>query len=562
MNQDTTTKIWDLYNKGIEFISKINLVNKTDKCHRFFNGDQWHGIKADNEELPIANFIKGVVKYKVATVAQNTMSAVFSPMGEKNSEYIKACEALNKHFAVMWERSKMDSLSWKIIKDACIQADGYVFFGKSDVSEGQLVDNVNVLLGDEQNSDIQAQPYIIIAERRFIKDMKKEAEANDVSKDLIELITSDNEQSYQLGDKTEIDYSSDEGKALSLLYMHKDDDGFIHIARSTKYVEYQPDTILTATNPNSETVSSVGLKRYPLVNFTWEDKKGSARGCGEVEFLIPNQLELNKTLARRAIAVKQCAFPKIAYLGNAISNPDELDSVGGKIEIKDGNAQSIQNYVAYLNPAVISPDAKNLSDELMTVSKELAGAGDAAMGQVDPTQASGNAIIATRDQAALPLNEQIAKYRQFVEDLALLWYDIWVAYNPNGLRIQTDDEEEIIIAPETLEKMRVNVRVDVSQNNPFSKYAQEQSLISLLSSQHISFEEFVEVLDDGSVTPKGKLKDILDKRQVQVEDEKENLILQQQQEITKLTNALTESTDILNGGGQNEMQGMSNGNVY
>lgn len=562
MEQENTTKIWGLYNKGIDYINKINLVNKTDKCHRFFNGDQWHGVKADNEELPMLNFIKGVVKYKVATVAQNTMSAVFSPMGNKEAEYINACDALNKHFATMWERSKMDSLSWKIIKDACIQADGYIFFGKSDVSEGQIIDNVNVLLGDEQNSNIQAQPYIIIAERRFIKDMRKEAEGNKVSPELIELITSDSERSYQLGDKMEVDYDSEDGKALSLLYMYKDDDGFIHIARSTKYVEYQPDTVLTATDPNSNEKSEVGLKRYPLVNYTWEDKKGSARGCGEVEFLIPNQLELNKTLARRVISVKQCAFPKIAYLGNAISNPDEIDSVGAKIEIKDGNAQNIQNYIAYLNPAVLSPDAKNLSDELMTASKELAGAGDAAMGQVDPTQASGNAIIATRDQAALPLNEQIAKYRQFVEDLALLWYDIWVAYNPNGLEIQIDDENKVMIPAETLAKMRVNVRVDVSQNNPFSKYAQEQSLISLMTSKLITFEEFVDALDDGSVTPKGKLKDILDKRKVQLENEQEALIAQQQQQIEQLTGAVNQSTDVLNGGEQNEVQGMPNGNVY
>lgn len=556
MSQEITTKIWDLYNKGIDYINKINLVNKTDKCHRFFNGDQWHGIKADNEELPILNFIKGVVKYKVATVAQNTMSAIFSPMDNGDAEAIKACEALNKHFSIMWERSKMDSLSWKIIKDACIQADGYIFFGKSDVSEGQLVDNVNVLLGDEQNSNIQAQPYIIIAERRFIKDMRKEAKSNGISKEQIELIVSDNERSHQLGDKMEIDYNNDEGKGLSLLYLYKDDKGFVHIARSTKYVEYQPDTILTAKDPNDETATPVGLKRYPLVNYTWEDKKGSARGCGEVEFLIPNQLELNKTLARRVIAVKQCAFPKIAYLENSINNPDEIDLIGAKIGIKDGNAQNIQNYIAYLNPAVVSPDARNLSDELMTESKELAGAGDAAMGQVDPTQASGNAIIATRDQAALPLNEQIAKYRQFVEDLALLWYDIWVAYNPNGLSVQMDDNQTMTISPELLARMKVNVRIDVSQNNPFSKYAQEQSLISLLSSQHISFEEFIDALDDGSVTPKGKLKDIINKRQTQVESEEKILIAQQQQEIAKLTDALNQSTNILSGGGQNAMQSM------
>ena len=586
----TNTYVWELYEKGIDYINRINLTSKTDKCHRMYNGDQWHGLKSGGEDLPVLNFIKGVVKYKVATVAQNTMSAVYTPMGNHDEVTVKACEALNKHFKVMWERAKMDKHAWAMVKDACIAADSYIYFGGADVSQGQLIDNVNVLLGDEQNSDMQQQPYILLVERLFVKDIREEAKRNGVKKDDIDLIVSDEEVKNQLGDKQELNYAADEGKCTSVLYMYKDKEGFVHFAKSTKNVVYKPDEKIVAKLANGE-ASTVGLTKYPIANFTWEDKKGSARGCGDVEYLITNQIELNKTLARRAIAIKQCAYPKIAYIENAVANPDQLEQIGTKIGLREnGNAQNIQNLITYLNPSVISPDAKNFTDELITATKELAGAGDVATGQVDPTQASGAAIIASRDQAALPLNEQVARYRQFVEDVAVLWYDIWKAYNPNGLEIESENEmgnvETQTIPAEILDSMMVNVRIDVSQNNPFSKYAQEQAIMNLFTSQAISFEEMVEALDDDAVAPKGKLQDIIDKRGEQ--EKMKNALMQameqmkQQQmiiddlqgkqgDVTKSNQVLEQALgqikqqeEIISqmGGVGNEMQGMSDGNAY
>lgn len=579
----TTTYIWQKYEKGIEYINKINLTAKTDKCHRMYNGDQWHGLKSGGEELPILNIIKGIVKYKVSTVAQNTMSAVYTPIGQRTEEAVKACEALNTHFQIMWERAKMDKLSWSIIKDACIGADGYIYFGEADVTQAQIINNVNVLLGDEQNSNLQQQPYIMLVERLFVRDVRKEAKKNGLTDEEIEMIIPDENINNQLGDKTEVEYTVEDGKCTSVLYMYKDEEGFVHFAKSTHSVIYKPDEPVVVKLPDGSN-SSVGLTMYPIANYVWEDTKGSARGCGDVEHLIANQIELNKTLARRAIAIKQCAFPKIAYLESAVSNPDQIDVVGAKIGVKDANAQNIQNLISYLNPSVVSPDARNFTDELISLTKELAGAGDAATGQIDPTQASGTAIIATRDQAALPLNEQVARYRQFVEDVAVLWYDIWKAYNPNGLTVESEDEmgnEELqVIPPEVLDTMMINVRIDVSQNNPFSKYAQEQALMNLFATQAISFEEMVEALDNDSVAPKGKLQDIIDKRgekekmknalvQAMQQMEQQQMIIDQLQgqqgDVNRSNKALEQAMgqikqqeEIINqmGGMPNEMQGM------
>ena len=549
-----TTEIWDLYQQGIDYIQKINLVSETDEAHRMYSGDQWYGLQSGSEKMPMHNFIKGTVKYKVAMVAQNTMSAVYSNMGEKDEIITKSCDLLNEHFRRMWELAKMDMLSWKIIKDACIQGDSYLYFPGSDVTEAQLIDNVNVLLGDEKNTDIEEQPYIIIVERRLVSDVKKDAKKNGIKKDQIELIAADEDHQNQIGDKNDVENKN--GRCTSLLFMKKDDNGIVHFSRSVRNVIYQPDTILQSKDSENN-FTGKGLTRYQIVPFIWEERKGTARGIGEVKQLIPNQLEVNKTLARRSVSIKQSAFPKLAYKENAIENPKELNVVGASIAVKESSAQNIRDMISYLPSQNMSSDAKNLTDELVTMSRDLAGAGDSAQGSVDPTKASGAAIIAVRDQAALPLNEQLARYKQFVEDLALLWYDIWVAYNPNGLTIELEDEEQGIvqqvIPAEILEKMKINVRIDVSQNNPYSRFAQEQALENLFGMQAITFEEYVEALDDDAAVPKGKLKDIIDKRAIQQQKE-----MQYQQIIQQQQNQLQQAMQLIEqiGGGQVEMQGM------
>jgi len=556
-----TTEIWNLYQKGIDYIHKISLVSETDEAHRMYTGDQWFGLQSGKEKMPMFNFIKGIVKYKIAIVSQNSMSAVYSNMGSKDETITKACEALNEHFRKSWELAKMDTLSWKVVKDSCIQGDSYLFFPSSDVKESQILDNVNVLLGDEKNSNIQEQPYIIIVERRFVNEVKKDAKKYGIKKDDIDLIVSDEDYQNQLGDKNDVE--SKNGKCTSLLYMYKDKEGIVHFSRSVRNIIYQPDIILQSADSEGN-LTGRGLKRYQLINFIWEDKKGTARGVGEVKQWIPNQIEVNKTLARRSISIQQSAFSKLAYDENAISNPDDLDIVGAKIAIKNGTAQSINNMIAYLNPSTMSSDAKNLSDELVLTSKELAGAGDSATGAIDPTKASGTAIIAVRDQSALPLNEQITTYKQFVEDLALLWYEIWVAYNPNGLTVEMKDEEQgeyqFVIPADVLEGMKVNVRIDVSQNNPYSRFAQEQSLENLFAMKAISFDEYVEALDEDAAVPKGKLQDIIDKRQEQMKKEMEHQAQIQglQKQLQQYQGQLQQSTDLITqlGGGQGEMQAM------
>lgn len=582
---DEATEIWKKYQQGVNHHNQIGLYEKVRKAYRFFEGDQWHGLESDGEVMPQYNFIQPVVEHKAASVAMNGMAINYSPM-EYGSDYqtaARACDVLNRYAARQWELLKMDKLGWAIIKDACIAGDSYLYFYDRNL-HAQMIDGPNVYFADETSRDIQSQDWIIIAERRFVADVRREAKENGLTQEEIDLIGPDSDTGQLLGDDARQNSQQEDKRCTSLLYMRKTKEGIVTISRSTQNVVYQPEEVMQGKEKESGEPAGKGMQLYPMAGLWWVPKKESARGVGEVTPLIPNQIEVNKMLVRRLMNAKITAFGRMVYNKRTVANPESVAEVGSAIEVMDTPAAKVTDHVAYLHPSPMSADAKNLTDEMISQTRDLAGAGDAALGQINPEQASGSAIIAVRDQAALPLNEQIAEYKQFCEDVAAIWFDLWVAYHPNGMEVELPPEEQpgllagmmpqgldigqgmgqtggmaagtppaapmgqmgqsaapmgqmpgmMMDAPqeptketipaEVLQQMRPSIRIDVSPVNPYSKYAQEQSLAGLFQAGAITFEEYVEALDEQASTPKQKLQEIIDRR---MERQREQMQVQQ-----------------------------------
>ncbi|MEG2039202.1 MAG: hypothetical protein RRZ73_05695, partial [Oscillospiraceae bacterium] len=468
MSDNSITEIWEKYQRGVQHHRTVNMYAESEKFHRFYVGDQWHGLKAGGEDMPILNFIKPIGKYKVSMIAQNSMAIVYSDMSG-NGEVADVSEQLTEFAAAQWEKSKMDTLMWQMIKRSFITGDNYLYcFDDRGTSiteapkpklKHRLINKTNIHFADEQNPVISEQEYIIIDERLPVAEIRKTAEKYGIPQTQLELIVSDDDTDTQIGEKPEQEVKTKLGKCTAVLYMKKTAEG-IEFCRSTEKVIYQPTQVIQ------------GLDVYPVVGMRWEEIAGSARGGSAVKFMIPNQLEVNKTAARRALAVKRFAFPTLVYDGEHVANADKLSEVGASIKVRNLAGTPITGLISYLNPAPISADAERLQNEIINVTRDLEGAGDAATGQVDPTKASGEAIKAARDQAAVPLNEQIAAYKQLVEDIALMWYKVWVAYSPNGLQVSySQDGENIteIIPREVLQMLDINIKVDVSPIDPYSK---------------------------------------------------------------------------------------------
>lgn len=502
-----TTEIWQKYENGKAHHNSVGMYSKAERCHRFYEGDQWHGIQSGGEELPVLNFIKPICTYKVATVSQNSTAVVFGGKEADGEKY----KVLSNLASKCWESSKMDWKKWELIKNACITGDHYAYcfdlrqggaIGKNKIPhiEVSLVNKTDVYFSNEQSSDINSQEWIIIASRKSVKAIKKLAQKNGVEKSDAELILPDDADETALG-KTEEQEVKNGDKCTSLLYMRKTDNG-LEFCRATKYVIYQkPQTVKL-------------LDVYPLCSMLWTPRLGSARGIGVVEGIIPNQIEVNRTMARRTVLVKRHGFANLVYDQDKIVDAESLSKIGASIAVRNLAANPINSIVQYLAPAPMSGDAALLQNELINLTRELENASDAATGQVDPTKASGEAIKAARDQSAVSLTEQTARFRQFCEDLAAIWYKLWLAYSPNGIFA-----DNVYISQKQLVEMQPDIRIDLSATDPYSRLARELALENALEKEHITFEEYVNALDDSTGVPKDKLLQILKARKNKPEKE-------------------------------------------
>ena len=509
---EKVTDVWRDFEKGREYNRQKNVYTDTERNYDFYYGNQARYLNIGKETPVVLNIIKSIVKYKLGVVNSNAYAIVYNPnfydTPEEGVQLEEICKVLSKHANKVWELQQVGDKIRECVKDSCINDEGVLhcyFDDNKQEDMVEVIDKNNIYYGNENDSDIQSQPYIIISYRKPVSQVKEEARLLGISEDKVELITSDSETAEQAGYKSTTDEVNP--MCLVLLKYYKKD-GTIHYTRAVKSLELE-----TSVNTNMEL--------YPIAHMPWEEVKGSSRGMGAVRNVIPNQIEINKIATRRALSVKLSAFPKLAVNKDFVDNPSALEKVGSTIKLKGGaTLEDIRKAVGYINPASMSSDAKNLQDDLQINTKDLEGAGDVATGTVDPTQASGKAILAVQQATQQPLNEQVQTYKKFIEDIARIWYDMWKAYKVDGIQVmyeQDDGRGNIVEVPgtipyELLNRLDANIKVDITPKSPYDRFAQEQSIESLMQQGMITFEEYVEALPDDSVMPKYVLEKIIKQR--------------------------------------------------
>lgn len=527
------TKTWQLYEKGRNFLRLKNVYVDTDKNYRFYNGNQWGRAKLGDVEPVQKNFIKPIVKYKVGVVHDNLYSIVFSSENFEDKEFRdyaeEVCEMLNRKAANIWEKDKMDFKGRRITKDAAINDEGIIYVTwdeENNTPVNEIIKKNDIYYGNENDDNIQTQPYIIIRKRIPVSSAITLAEKYGLPESKADLIVGDNDNFEESGEdaKEEID-----NMVTLLLKMWKQSNE-VHFSMATRWVDIFEDK-------NSK------LIYYPVAHDLWEELEGSARGEGEVRYLIPNQIEVNKTEMRRVLAVKQQAYPQKIVNIDKIKNPNAITQVGGTIKVSGGQSvDDVRKYVSTLNPATMSPDVKQLEEDLIQVTRELAGAGDIATGTINPEQASGKAILAVQNAMKSPMTEQKESYKNFIEDLAKIWLDMIITYSEKGIVLEKEETDamtgEKIIVPEkvhqdALKKIRASVKVDITPRSAYDKFAQEMSIENMYTKGMFNIEKlqelktYVELLDDDSVMPKQKLEKAI--KIMEEEQEKIALINQQAQ---------------------------------
>lgn len=508
------TDTFQLLEKHKNYNRLKHINSDATRCIDFYHGRQWLEAETGSIEPITYNIIKPIIKYKNGVINANGYDIIFTPnnheSAKKQKEMEAVCKNINNYMSKYTDIIGLTVEAQKAIKMGSITSEGILYFDfKEDEQQeaAEYVSKGNLFLSDETNPELQEQPYMIITFRRDVQATKEQARENGISEELIANIVED-------GDSLDVvsPYAKDEvNKMITIALKMWKKNGKIY---------YKKDTL---SCPIQEETDS-GRTLYPVAHYIFEQEEGSARGLGGVLHNIPNQIEINRTAMRRALAVKMGAYPKMVVNEGKVTNPESLDEAGSRIKIKDMEVDDVNKIVGYLRPAQMSIDSEKFQEEIISKTRELDGAGDIATGNVNPEDASGRAILAVQNASREPLTEQVNNVKKFYKDIALILFETWQLFYPKGKIItikEPDDqgnqvEKDYKIPTGLLKQIKPNVEIDITPRSPFDNMAQELSLEKLLTTPradgYITFEEFVDSLGYKSTMPKAKLEVIIENR--------------------------------------------------
>lgn len=494
-----TTKTWQQYEAGCDFKRSIGLYERVRENERFLRGDQWHGVQNSDLPRPVFNILRRIVDYMVCTVFSKKIAINYTDEDipyEENAEKRKrmrdSIEMLGKHASFRWEKNKMDKVMRRALYDAAISGDGavYCYFDPDAHSpapfKGDIVteniDNVNLFVSDMNKADIQSQEYIILAGRQSVYSLREEAIKHGMSKaDATRNIRPDSVTEWGAGDlaEKELDGEDEEKKATYLIKFWREN-GKVCFEKSTR------ECVIRKVKTN--------CTLYPVAYMNWYQTKNCFHGTSPISGLIPNQKFINRGYAMVMKHMTDTAFSKVVYDKTRI--PEWTNDVGEAIAAI-GSA-SVSDAVSIIPPGKLADGYMELIQNSVSATKEMMGATEAALGNVNPTNTS--AVLAIQEASKVPLLQIKDNVSYFAEDIANIWADMMCVYYPPERLIPFYEDGEAISAHtdfEVLKDTMIHAHIEISDPERFSVAYNQIVLDRLLDSGHITFKEYLKRLPQG-----------------------------------------------------------------
>lgn len=543
-------EIYSEYTKAKDYNSNIGLYETVDKNWRFYEGDQWHGVKAPNLSKPVFNIMKRVVNYFVAMLVSDDIAVHLVPFDD-SARNKAITNVISREIEQVIERAKIKAKFRLNVRNCAIDGDTDMFINfdpeletgqdyKGDIA-AEIVDSINLLFGNPYNVNVQEQPYILIVQRLYTKQVKEMAEGWKVPKDDIEKIIPDDGYTTYTEHYDEKDLTT----VITKLWKEKKS---VPMVRNGQMVR-DPIT----REPLTEEVESVhsikvtkevvlkketdmGYKLYPIAHMCWEKSRNSYHGKSPLTHVIPNQIFINKIYAMAMVYATNNAFPKTVYDGNKLGKL--VNDVTKAINVPD------MEIAGKLMDSLRSPDFSNqvltLADQTISYTKDTLGASDAALGNIsNPDNTS--AIIAVQQASAVPLEIQRLAYYDFIEDIVRCVIDVMATdYGMRKVKISESEAEDMeayqmVIDPatgqqvpqlmttididfDTLKYMNYQLDVSIGQSTYWNETTQIQTMDNLFTKGIITDPViYLEGIPDKYVPNKAKIIEKIKEAQAQQE---------------------------------------------
>ena len=531
MNTSSTknlNKAWAQYEAGKDHKRRIGLYESVRRNERFYRGEQWQYGEGKDLPRPVFNIIYRVMNYLVCSVASANISLSFTDeslpfvKNEEDAALIQTgVDVLTQNTAYRWKKDGMDRKMLKMLTDAAITGDGvlYCYWDSSLRSpqrfEGdivtELIDNVNVFPADVNKADIQSQDYIILAGRASVRRLKDEAKAYGTAKEDIAKIVPDDEYAIQSGDMAKYELSGEDEAKTTYIIKFWREDGKVVFEKSTKNCVIHR--------------GKTDCRLYPIAYFNWTPVKNSFHGASPISSLIPNQKFINRAYAMVMKHMTDTAFSKIVYDKTKI--PEWSNEVGEAIAALGGG--NIADSVSVVGVGEMQSGYMELIDSAVTLTKELMGATDSALGNLEANNTS--AILALQETSRIPLEQIRSAYYRVIEDLANTWADMMCAYYPSDRLLPCYSKGEIKAQKVEFSVLKNDILCAEAQVSEMSRYSAagvQNMLDKLLDGGYINASEYVRRLPFGAVLDR---EDLFEQLKAKESSAKSSVISKESEEI-------------------------------
>jgi hypothetical protein len=509
------------YNNSIKCINNANYYDLTEALVDFVNGNQWRNLEVTGMRKPVFNIMHKALRFWVASITANNTKIDLEPLEYSQTEQTDEMDIAgfaSSEIANLFEKFKMDNRIREALTKAGTIGDvaAHLYFDPTKKPYGgafhdvegeicfELVSGTNVFFGNANNANVEEQPYIIIAGRDLVKNLKEEAarymaETEDITE--------------------EKDYTTDEieveadgyGKATYIIVYKRtketvpvtDELGEPVLDEIGQPVTEEKTTIkVTKCVKNAYIYKDVdtGLTHYPVAWLPWDRQESQYHGRPPLAEAMETQIFINLMFAMMMFHLSMTAFPKAVYDADKINN--WTNKIAEAIPVRNLNAgESIKNIAGYLEPAQMSPQLVQVIQMAYDMTKDLLGVNEAALGEINPEEASGRAILATVKQSTIPLENTKANMYEWIEDIGIILLDMMGTYYGYRPIVREQDGQRHVewFDFSQLKNIYLNVRVDVGTTNIWSDQARKQALDNLFIAGKIDIIQYLERLDDSDI---------------------------------------------------------------
>lgn len=486
------TTAWQLYEQGRSYNMRLRPDQYTlcDTNIEFYAGNQWLHLPATpamaSLPKPVFNIIKRVTNVQVASLMSSGISVNLEPLSYYDGSSMadpdsNACEFAQAELDNLFDKFKLEYRARDALFDGAQTGDycAHFYFDPTAIPYGgrlgphvrgeirmELVDGINVMFGNPNSRDAQAQPYILIIGRDTVDNLNDEMRRCRKDVKPYEEVTSDSDTYNQsgIGGKTELMTSDGHGKA-TYIYLYtkvtkkvkmtdkngdpvmetvfgkdgepvyeKDEDGNqildsygMPIAKRRQKYDYVTTVHVSKSTRNCVIFedTDTGLLLYPVAWGNWEKQKNQYHGRALVTGIVQNQIFINSMFALVMRHMQLQAFPKRLYNADLISQFS--NEIGVDIGVRNLQPNQPINQVATtLNGMDMSNQILYVIDKAIEYTKDCLGSTDAQLGSTKIDNTSALMVLDTNSRT--PLENVRAGLNEWVEDICAVLLDMMGTY--------------------------------------------------------------------------------------------------------------------------------------